>query len=114
MNVVGAIGWSIMGIALFVNKLGEQSAGVLATIVAIYAVVVSVPSGTALAISKAGRVRLQQSMLWANGLLIGFWCLSLVSVVLIRQTVGVALLGALFFVVPQAINIRALRALLQS
>ncbi|CAN7782561.1 hypothetical protein LJR296_008120 [Cupriavidus necator] len=109
MNIIGAIGLAIMGIALFVNKLGEQSAGVLATISAFYGALVAVPTGTACALSETGSRRLQRWMLWANWSLIVFWFLGLVATIWLRHPLGTVLLGALVLVVPQAINIRAFR-----
>ena len=115
MNVFGAVGWGIVGVMLFFNKVDEQPAGVLAGITLMYLVLASIPVGTAFALSTSASARLRTSMMWSNWALIGLWCLGTVGAIYIPKTLTAAQLwgavgGALVFVLPQWINIRALRS----
>lgn len=112
MNMVGAVGFSILGVALFFNKLYDQPPRVIATIVLMYAFLVFVPAGTARALSQTGSRKLQRTMLIANWSVIALGCIALVAPIFIHQPLSIVMaMGiALFFVLPEAINIRALRA----
>jgi hypothetical protein len=112
MNMVGAIGWALVGVGLLVNKFDDQSAGVLAAIGLMYAILVGVPAGTASALSQGGSRALRRGMLWANWSLIGVWCVGFAAGIYLGRPLGMVLLGALFFILPEAINIRALRFLI--
>lgn len=118
MNIFGAVGWSITGVALFINKMDEQSFGILATIVLMYLVLVSIPVGSAYALSEPRSMKLRAQVLRANWALIGFWCLSIAGALYFttKQNVVSQLWSlassALAFGVPAWINIRALRSLL--
>lgn len=76
MNVLGAIGLGVLGVAVFVNKLDQASTGTFVLIVAYYAVLAGIPALTARALIDASSNGLRRSMLWANGLLIVLWCLN--------------------------------------
>jgi hypothetical protein len=112
MNMVGIGGFSILGILLFFNKLYDQSPGVLATFALMYAFLVFVPAGTARALSQEGSKKLQRTMLFANWSAIALGCIAAVAPILIHQplSMGMAMGCVLFLVLPEAINIRALRA----
>lgn len=113
MNIVGAVGITVLCVALFFNKLGEQPAAVLLIIVVFYLGIVSVPAGTARGLSDPKRTSLQYAMLVANWALIAFWVLGLLVIILVDpHRLGMAVGAALFYVVPQAINIRALRSII--
>ena len=66
MNVIGAVGWALVGIALFSNKMDEQSTGILITIVLMYALLVAVPTITARALSANSSRQQRTAMIWAN------------------------------------------------
>jgi hypothetical protein len=125
MNIVGASGFAVMGVALFLNKMREQSIVILAVIVAMYAAMTLIPALTARALSRGGSPTLQRAMLRANWMLIGFWGLCLVlSLVLmtvegfsgatILRILGGLVGSALLYVLPEWVNIRSLRAALTS
>lgn len=119
MNVFGAVGWGITGVMLFFNKVGEQPASVLVGITLMYLVLVSIPVGTAFALSTSASARLRTSMLWSNWALIAFCCLGTVSALFLSTSKGASQFwsvvgAALFFVVPAWININALRSGLSS
>ena len=111
MNLVAAIGWALVGLALFIQKFGEVSAGTLISIALLYAVLIGVPALTARALKATAGQTLRKSMIFANGMLIVLWVLSTTVAVYLGVGVPAALLGVLAFVVPEAINIRALRML---
>jgi hypothetical protein len=122
MNIVGALGSAIVGVALFLNKIQEQPLGILAVVVGWSAVLVLVPAATAGALSHAGSSTLRHAMLRANWMLIGFWGLCLgISLVLIAleqipvaDTLSTVLLSTLVYVLPEWVNIRALRSAMAS
>lgn len=111
LNIIAAIGWALIGIALFFNKLGEQSAGILALIVLLYALIVGLPAFTARALSINASRRLRKIMIMANWSLIGLDTFAIVGSIFLRSLSGLGLLGILFFIVPAGINIYALRSL---
>lgn len=118
MNLIGAAGLAITGVALLFNKFGEQSVGVLASIIAIYVLLIWIPVGTARALSKAGNYKLQRQMLWLNwGLICVYGCGVAVTVVatigsadVMKRMVLAMMPGVIIFVLPELINIRALRS----
>jgi len=113
MNIVGAVGWAIVGVLVFLVKIMEkQTAGVLATIVGIYIITVAVPAGTAWALSKTAPLKLRRGMLWVNWAFIGLWSLGFVATIIIHQPLGKAIGAALVCVVPAGLNIRALSSTL--
>jgi hypothetical protein len=114
MNIVGAAGLGLLGIALFFNKLGSVPTAVLVVIVLFYSILFAVPMTTILALSnKAGNAP-RILALGLNIALIVLWCVSLIGALLIQpRSMFLNLAGALMFVVPEWINIRALRALLK-
>lgn len=110
MNAVGAVGIAITGVALFFNKLTELPTSMLVFIVALYVVFGSIPAATAVALSHKARTPLRHTMLWANWGLIGLWCISVISTIFVTHSnLGQTLMSALMFVIPELINIRALR-----
>jgi hypothetical protein len=118
MNIVGAFGSAIVGVALLLNKVQGEPLGILAVVVGWSAVLVLVPAATAGALSLTGSSTLRRAVLRANWMLIGFWglCLgiSLVLIVLeqipVAATLSTVLLSTLVYVLPAWINIRALRS----
>ena len=109
MNIVGGIGLTVMGIAQFFHKMAELPVEMLAAIVAFWLALVLVAVGTARALSANTSPALRTTMFWANWALIGLWCFGVAGRLLLHQPLLVTLLIALFFVVPEWINIRALR-----
>jgi hypothetical protein len=122
MNIVGAFGCAIVGVALLVNKIQEQPLGILLLVIGWSAVLVFVPAATAGALSQAGSSTLRRAMLRANWMLIGFWgvCLgiSLTLIALgqipVAATLNTVLLSTLVYVLPEWVNIRALRSAMAS
>lgn len=122
MNLIG--GWSLvlLGIALFFNKVGTQSIGVLATILVMYGIMVGTALGTARALTEVSSVKLRKTVMWLNWILVGVYALGVVATVLgtfaapdvMKQMLVALIPGALAFVVPELINIRALRSIQSS
>jgi small-conductance mechanosensitive channel len=114
MNMVWTAGFGFLGVVLFFNKFYNEPLGELAIIALIFSFLVFVPAGTAHALSDQGRPNQQRTMLFANGLLILLACAAVVSPVFMHQRLSLALLwsGVLLFVMPEVINIRALRTAL--
>jgi hypothetical protein len=116
MNLIGGVGLVILGFALFVNKVGEQSFGMVLATVAIYGFMTAVAFGTAHALSENATVKLSSLMLWLNWSLIGLYAIGAAAIVLgtfaspdvLKRMLAALLPGALVFVVPELINIRAL------
>jgi hypothetical protein len=111
MNIIAAIGWTLVGIALFFNKLGKVSMLALALIVLLYVLIVALPAFTAKALSINASRLLRTIMILANWSLIGLDSLAIVTSIFLRSLSLLGLMGILFFIVPAAINIWALLAL---
>jgi hypothetical protein len=122
MNIVGAFGSAIVGVALLLNKIQEQPLGILVVVVGWSVVLVLVPAATAGALSQTGSATLQRAMLRANWFLMGFWVLCLaISLILIAleqipvaATLSTVTLSALVYVLPEWVNVRALRSAMAS
>jgi cation transport ATPase len=111
INIIAAVGWALMGIALFFNKLGQQSASMLALIILLYALIVALPAFTARALSINASQRLRKIMILANWSIIGLDTFAIVGSIFLHSLSILGLLGILFFILPAGINIYALRAL---
>jgi len=111
MNIAAAIGWALIGVFLFVNKLGQVPVRFLVLIVLLYAYIVSLPAFTARALSFSSSRLLRKIMILANWSLIGLDAFAIVASIFLHSLSPLGLLGILFFILPAAINIRALRAL---
>ena len=111
MNIIAAIGWALIGIALFFNKLGEQSAYFLTIIILIYALIVALPAFTARALSINASQRLRKIMITANWSLICLNTFSIIFSIFLHSLSLLGVLSILVFIVPAGINILALRAL---
>jgi len=111
INIIAAIGWALVGIALFFNKLGQQSAGTMALIIILYTLIVALPAFTARAFSINASLRLRKIMILANWSLIGIDTIAIVGSIFLHSLSPLGLLGILFFITPAAINIYALRLL---
>lgn len=111
MNIFAAIGWAIVGIALFFNKLEQVPSSFLILIVILYALIVAMPAFTARALSINASHRYRKVMTIVNWCMILIWCISLVASLFFHLTKPIHLLGVFFFVLPQIFNIRALRAM---
>lgn len=114
MNIIAAIGWALVGIALFFNKLGEQSASILTFIILLYAFIVALPALTARALSINASRLLRKIMILANWSLIGIDTIAIVGSIFLHSLSPLGLLGIFFFIAPAAINIHALRVLNRS
>jgi hypothetical protein len=110
MNIIGAMGIVILGVMLLSDKLNGQFADVLVAF-AVYTLLAAIPFGTARALSPAASIRLRTTMFWVNWSLIAMWCLGVVVALYVHQSLGMYLIGILIFVIPEWINIRALRSL---
>ena len=110
MNIVAAIGWGVVGIALFFNKFESESVGVLSSIIAGYAVMVGIPALSAKALSPAAGPRLRKAMIFANGALVVLWAVSTITSFYFGVGVSSALAGVVAFVIPEVINIQTLRS----
>nr|PZN78375.1 MAG: hypothetical protein DIU57_15890 [Pseudomonadota bacterium] len=111
MNMVGAIGLALLGVALFFNKLGEQPAGVLIAIVVMYALLVAVPVVSMRALSAESSQRVRTFAIFANWFVIGLWLIGFLGAVYNHVGIVQSIGGALMLVLPQTINIRTLRRL---
>jgi len=115
MNRVGACGIGILGISILFNLYG-QSAGGIAVGVTFHALLFWVAFGTARALSESSSERLQQQMLWLNwGLICIYGCavatiLAIFDSFEVMRKVLIAMVPiAVFMVLPELINVRALR-----
>lgn len=117
MNMVGATALVILGLALFFNKINEVSSDLLAIVVAVYALLFWVAFGTARALTESSSYSLQRQMLWLNWGVVCFYGCGLAltmlatfgSVDVMKRMLQAMMPGALFLVLPELINIRALR-----
>lgn len=122
MNLIGGTGLAILGLALLINKAGEQSVGMVVAIVAIYGFMIGVAFGTARALSENATAKLSTVMLWLNWSLIGLYAIGAAAIVLgtfaapdvLKRMLAALLPGVLVFVVPELINIRALMSVQSS
>jgi hypothetical protein len=115
MNLLGAVALACAGVALFANKVYEQPPGILAAIVVMYLVLTAIPAGTYVSLSPSAAWWMRVTMLWANWALIALWACSAVAGVWLlgAKQIGTALAGIVMFVIPQAINIHALKSILK-
>jgi hypothetical protein len=119
MNLAGGAGLTVTGIALLLNKAGNQTFGVLALIVALYAFMVFAAFGTARALLPTATGKHRRVMLIVNWAFIALYSVGIVITVIatfgslpvLTRMLLSLVPGALAFVVPQAVNIRALKAL---
>lgn len=119
MNLAGGAGLTVTGIALFFDKAGNQTFGTMALIVALYAFMVFAAFGSARALLPTATPKHRRVMLIVNWAFIAMFGAGIVITVLatfsslpvLTRMLLSLVPGALAFVVPQAINIRALKAL---
>jgi len=111
MNIIASIGWALVGIALFLNKLGKVSMLALALIILLYVLIVALPTFTARALSINVSRKLRKIMILANWCLIGIDTIAIIGSAFLHSLSLLGLLGILFFIAPAAINIYALRVL---
>jgi len=125
MNILLASGFVYAGVAHLLRSMQQQPLGLLAAIVALYAMLALINATTAYALSPHSRNTLLRTMLRANWMLMALWGLCfagiLMSVALIAMTnkqiggaLSAVLPSALLTVLPQLLNIRALRSALAS
>ncbi|MNH17810.1 hypothetical protein D3C79_774950 [compost metagenome] len=109
----------VCGLGAFVGSLGDKPLGQLVVGMALMTFLVLVAFGTARALSQSAGAKLVTTMLWLNWSMIGFFAIGIGAVVLgtfaspdvlLRMLVKF-LPGALTLVIPQSINIMALRTL---
>lgn len=113
MNVLGACGITLAGIALFLNKLDNQVADLLVTIALFYALLIALPAFSAYSLKSQNR-HLHNLMIYANGFFILIWIVSVIAGIFFGSPLlGSFILGALMFVIPQLINIYALKKMRQ-
>lgn len=111
MNKVGAVGLAVTGVALFFNKVGEQPVRVLVIIVVGYAALVALPLVSLRGLSTNCSQALRAFAIFANWSFIALWGLLFLLAVYTHDGIRQLLSSILVFVIPQAINIRALRGL---
>ncbi len=112
MNIAGAIGMGLLWGMLILMMFSKMSTLVLGVFVFVLVFMVAVPAVSAFALSKtAGRV-LRGIAIGLNVAVILLWILGVVQGIQ-QSPVALAssLFSALFYVVPQVLNIRALRAI---
>jgi len=108
MNIIGAWLFVLMGVALIINKFGEQPLSGLFLIAAVYAFFIAIPAGTARALGDPTRHKLRRGMLKANGFFLGLWALSFCVTLYTHAPILMALISAVFLVLPPGLNMLAL------
>lgn len=116
MSLIGGVGLVILGFFLFANKAGEQPFGMIVAIVGIYGFMIAITFGTAHALSASATEKVSTLMLWLNWSLIGVYVFGTAAIVrgtfsapdVLKRMLTAFLPGALVFVAPELINIRAL------
>ena len=119
MNLIGGVGLIVLGFALLANKEGEHPLGMIVAIVGIYGFMIAIAFGTAYALSGNSTEKVSTLMLWLNWSLIGVYVLGVAAIVLgtfaapevLKRMLTAFLPGALIFVAPELINIRALTSM---
>lgn len=114
MNLIGG---AVIGFGAITASFGTESLGKVAVILAGMGFFVLVAFGTARALSQTANAKLVKIMLWLNWSMIGIYALGAVAIVLgtfaspdvLARMLVKYLPGALTFVVPQSINIIALK-----
>ena len=114
MNWMGALGWTLICIYLVFQRMGSASAGWIFGTVATYALFIYFPVISAFAFRASATRKLQNAALLSNWLLILLLCLSVVASWMTKQPVTTLLLGVVLFILPAALNISALHALLDA
>ena len=109
MNLVAALGILYVGWILQDDLLAEQTQEGVWLIVGLYFVLLSLPAFTALALIQQKQRTLQWVTLGANGCLVVLWLVASLWIVAMHMPKSWLLVGAVFFVVPGWLNIRALR-----
>lgn len=109
MNVVGAALWAATCFALFFQKMAEQPISTLAGITVLYILVVSIPAGTAIALSRRRESRLRTTMVWMNGAFIALGVMSCVIAAYFDFKPLNLIFFPVVFLVPEMLNISALR-----
>jgi hypothetical protein len=115
MNRVGAFAIGFLGISILFNPYGQSAVGI-AVGFTFHALLFWVAFGTARALSESSSDGIQQQMLWLNWGLIFIYGCAVVTILAIFDSFDVmkkVLLPmvpvAVFMVLPELINIRALR-----
>ena len=119
MNIIGGVCFLIMGIALYLNKTNSEQSMSLLFITSAYSVLCGSAFGSAYALSAQAGSKLQLVMISINWLFIGIFILSAVVIIISAwsslDAIGskiFPLIPAVFmFVIPQLININALKQL---
>jgi hypothetical protein len=115
MNLIGG---AVIGFGGIAASVGNESLSTVAMILALMGFFVFVAFGTARALSQTANAKLVKTMLWLNWSMIGIYALGAVAMVLgtfaspdvLARMLVRYLPGVLTFVVPQSINIIALKA----
>jgi hypothetical protein len=115
MNAFGAVGWTLLGIALLFNKMDELSARWLLGIFVAYVLIASIPAGTAWALSTSASERWKTAMLRGNWALIGLWLFGSAGNFALSTNLESGSLwgmvgGVFIFGLPAWLNIRALKS----
>jgi bacteriorhodopsin len=112
MNIVGAIGMALMCVVVLLVAFNKVSALVLAFFLIAFLFMLAAPVVSLLALSKtSGRV-VRTIAIGLNVTLIVLWAFSVVRELIHPSTALItSFLSAIFYVFPQVVNIRALRAI---
>ncbi len=117
MNIVGAVGMAgitLLGTGLFFNKVGEQLDDIfMAAIVLMCVVFTALPVFSALALSPTFSRRGRSLVIGANWFFVAWWVIGILTALYTHIGIAQSAAGVLMLVLPQAINIRALRQLNQ-
>ncbi len=112
MNIVGAMGMGLLWAGVILSMFSKMSGIVLGIFSFLFFVMVAAPAVSALALSQAAGRWLRWIAIGLNVSLILLWILSVVEGILNSpSSLLLSVFSALFYVVPQVVNIRALRAI---
>jgi hypothetical protein len=110
MNILGSIGLMLVGITQIFKKVDGLNTWFLVVVLVLFTMLAIIAFGTARALSINASTRLRTIMLRTNWALIIFWSMGLAVGMYFREPLNTSLFGMLIFVVPELINIRALRS----
>lgn len=115
MNIVGAIGIGLLWAALFASMWSKMSPLMFGVFLVVALLTVGAPAATAFALSKDSGKALHAMAIGLNIALILLWILSVVEAATRSpSSLFESLFGALFYVVPEVMNLKALRAIKSS
>jgi hypothetical protein len=117
MNIMGAIAWVALGVALFPNQPAHDPLNMSLSAVLLYALIVSVPLKTAFVLYKQNGFKQNTIAQALNYALIIFFVFSYVGIILSEKNMFTKIFDLPLFislfviVIPSLINLRALKQL---